>query len=1411
VAVAFHNATSAQGNPLTSQSFALPTISAGDVILLWVSWQPTGAVTISGAGTWTHQGTDSLIAGQIQVGLWTAISASGSESGQNVTINVAAQEKFSAVAMSYSGVDNSTPLQSGPTYAQNTTSNTTSATAPSVSPSPAGWVLEGYAAKSSTNASYTTPSGTTSRQQVFGSGSGACDFAVFDTNAAVSSGGGQTSTLGTATSNKVAVTVVLNPAGFTGTGSATETASIAGSGGTSGTGAVAESATIAGAGSANYTKTGSQTVTASIAGAGGGTGSSSVTVTAAIAGTGTAKGSGAVSVTSSIAGTGTAKGSGAVTVTAAIAGSPAGAFSGSGAVAVTAAATGAGAGTGSGSASVSAAIAGSGTVGLVGTGSLTVTAAIAGSAAGGAFAGSGAVSVAAGIAGQWYFYNDAEEGTAGSPVGLGNSAGSGYTADGSLQLQSLGGPGSLKLDNTQVALGSLSFKHTFDASGNDRTGGWGSSQVGSSITARMSKLVYLPSLPGATLPIGHVSSTTGAQAMAVQITSAGKLQVLGTTGSATTTSSATVPVGSWFRVEWAILVGSATVGQVEARLFTNPFGTTPTETVTSTATINTTSGALAGAHFGAFILTGPASYSYWDDEYRLSQSSSYPPAPAVPAYTGSGSRTATATIAGSGVVGYTGAGTLSTSAAITGTGTTPTANSGAVTATATITGAGSVSDPGSLVTVAAIAGVGKTTAGGAFSATVAIVGTGTVTASAYVPRTATSGSGNNKTVTATLPTGVVAGDLLLCHLSVSQGGSSFTQPTVTTPSGWALIPAGTGSSANPLINQGTSAGIVGAWYYRWATGTDPAPTWTLNTSVLFKYSWAVEAYSGGPGTGAPTGIFGSGATGTVRTTSTTGTASVFTATWYAETYSERSTTNAAYTNPAGTTRRTAVFGSGGAAADLLWVDSNGPVSGTVGGDTATDDGTGAAWQTHGLIVFPVSVTASIAVTAIIGGSGNVTGATPNQLTVTASITGTGSTFGINPGLFIQQTVKVVYTIQLLDAPHLGSGVIGDLEQASGRSLTWATPDGSQLSWTMPGNHAESLLAGNPGIPGLWEMCTDAVLWRDPGTGPVKLWRGRVSAGNDTADGDNYTIPWTAVDYKALFATRLLLDGDTLTFSASTDVAAIAWALISTCQARTNGSMGLSKSTDGWNLSGTANTGKTFGASFVVTPGTDLQSALNTLLAGDTTAPAGAAAGFDWWIDADLKVHIRSRNQTAPLPPGRGNASTFVADYGGMVQSFTRTPLVDQYANLVRGDGGTVPSTASAPTLTTDPMGRVERAITVSVDTTQATAQQNALVAQGTAEALLTGNLPASSFSLVLARGVWSPDVLGVGDNVPVVGLPGRLAHFNGVQRALSLQIDVGDDGDETVTVTIQRPDVQHWQADELVKLGQRVRGLELRQ
>lgn len=214
--VLFRNATTIQGNN-TAQAFTLPTVLPGDFIVLGVGWVQGGGATISmtGTGNWIHQGVDSVIAAQMQMTLFTAISLDGSESGGSATINVSVAAKLACFCASYSGVNLANPLAlSTPQYAQNTTSNTTSATSPSVSPVPGSLTIEAFTSKSSTNASYsaTSPTSNSPRASVFGAGGGAVDMAMFDSNGPVTSGGGNTSTLGTATANKIAMSLVLNAA-----------------------------------------------------------------------------------------------------------------------------------------------------------------------------------------------------------------------------------------------------------------------------------------------------------------------------------------------------------------------------------------------------------------------------------------------------------------------------------------------------------------------------------------------------------------------------------------------------------------------------------------------------------------------------------------------------------------------------------------------------------------------------------------------------------------------------------------------------------------------------------------------------------------------------------------------------------------------------------------------------------------------------------------------------------------------------------------------------------------------------------------------------------------------------------------------------------------------------------------------
>jgi hypothetical protein len=210
-AINFRSATTAQGNT-TNQAVTLPTILPGDQVFIIIGYQANGdTLSFSGAGSWFHAGTDAINGVSNGLGVYTTVSTDGSESGATTTFNFSVITKFAAIIASYSGVQYNTPFGLGtPQYAISNASSTTSATSPAVSPVPDSWVLEFFSSKSSTNASYSTPAGVTSRAQVFGTGGGAIDLALFDSNGTVSSGAGQTSTMGTSSAQKIAGTLVLN-------------------------------------------------------------------------------------------------------------------------------------------------------------------------------------------------------------------------------------------------------------------------------------------------------------------------------------------------------------------------------------------------------------------------------------------------------------------------------------------------------------------------------------------------------------------------------------------------------------------------------------------------------------------------------------------------------------------------------------------------------------------------------------------------------------------------------------------------------------------------------------------------------------------------------------------------------------------------------------------------------------------------------------------------------------------------------------------------------------------------------------------------------------------------------------------------------------------------------------------------
>jgi hypothetical protein len=101
----------------------------------------------------------------------------------------------------------------------------------------------------------------------------------------------------------------------------------------------------------------------------------------------------------------------------------------------------------------------------------------------------------------------------------------------------------------------------------------------------------------------------GTRAGDLVINANGTLSMRNTSGTVIFTTTTTVPLSAWYRVE-GYLTSSATTGQMELKLFTSPDSTTPAETQTSAANLNTLGGTITQVRFGPSS-TGVTGLSYY--------------------------------------------------------------------------------------------------------------------------------------------------------------------------------------------------------------------------------------------------------------------------------------------------------------------------------------------------------------------------------------------------------------------------------------------------------------------------------------------------------------------------------------------------------------------------------------------------------------------------------------------------------------------------------------------------------------------------------------------------------------------------------------------------------------------------------
>lgn len=160
-------------------------------------------------------------------------------------------------------------------------------------------------------------------------------------------------------------------------------------------------------------------------------------------------------------------------------------------------------------------------------------------------------------------------------------------------------------------------------------------------------------------------------------------------------------------------------------------------------------------------------------------------------------------------------------------------------------------------------------------------------------------------------------------------------------------------------------------------------------------------------------------------------------------------------------------------------------------------------------------------------------------------------------------------------------------------------------------------------------------------------------------------------------------------------------------------------------------------------------------------------------------------------PSMGSARTdMILVYGGNIASLSRTVASNDYANHVRTLGNNGSSDPAAAQLAGTAVNADASSTTVGwwpyADAAGSDVNQQATLDQRAAGLLAGMGVLVPSYSLTMTPGAYSWLFPRLGDTVPLIVHSGRL-DVNTTVRVVGITYDVGDDGDEDVTLTVGRP------------------------
>ena len=364
-----------------------------------------------------------------------------------------------------------------------------------------------------------------------------------------------------------------------------------------------------------------------------------------------------------------------------------------------------------------------------------------------------------------------------------------------------------------------------------------------------------------------------------------------------------------------------------------------------------------------------------------------------------------------------------------------------------------------------------------------------------------------------------------------------------------------------------------------------------------------------------------------------------------------------------------------------------------------------------------------------------------------------------------------------------SQLIAELTDARSRNLQQQWNQPAQLSFTINGRSPAATL--------IQEMTQEVIAWRwDDQTGKdVAVFRGPITQANDQLTEQSYTINFTCHDYLAMLDRRFV-------------TRPITW-------------HGMDQDSMGYNF-----VNRAIGPTSSVQPGTSLTPAGWLPIARVLVNPAGAAraasgvlrdraypeqtklsealanlAAVDGGFDFDILPGTGSSDSLRVFYPYQGVLRTSpILAYGSTVAGLSRTVNSGDFANYVRvlgqqPDDSTQPQVYSETWDPTTALPGNQGSIGLWMFGDQA----SDVSIQSTLDEKARGDLNQMallqpSYSLSLRRDAYSWGNPNMGDVVPLIVQVGRL-NVNSSVRVVGITYDIGDDGQEDVSLTVGRPDV----------------------